>query len=457
MAISSLGLGSGVLTQDVLDKLRKADEAGRITPIDKELKTLNTQKSEFSVLDATMTNFSDAVNELKAKTLYDERQATVTGTSVSVTADANSDVQDFTLNVTQLATKQIEESGSYGATTDTIASDTGNLTLSVGSSDFTINYDSTTTLEDLKKSINDIAGQKVNATIVQIASGDYRLFLNSVDTGSNQDISITDNSGNLSGTQLTDDLSSVQDGVDATFDFNGQAITRHSNQVDDLITGYHITLKEVGSSDVSVQQNRDAILKRVDSFIEKYNAAMTELDKVTKNSTNADERGVFSSESGISGMQDAIRNAMDTIGGGVGTIYDYGFDIDKDGKMSIDKTVFNKKLDENAGNVEVFFSGGSFDNGDGTTTTIDGAFTDLSTITESYTGYGKILDSFSKNLDASQTTLQERRTTTMERLNNKYETLQKQWGAYDALIARLNSSANAFIQMVNAQNNSQKN
>lgn len=456
MAISSLGLGSGVLTQDVLDQLRAADEAARVTPLETRLLSLQNQQAEFNVLDATMTNFIDSIGELKAPTLYDERTVNVTGTSVTMTASANSDMQSFTLNVTQLATKQIEQSGSFTSSSDAglVATAAGSLNLNINGTDYTINYDETMSLDDLKKEINNVAGADVNATIVQVASGDFRLFLNSVNTGSNQDITITDTSGNLAGTQLTSGLTAVQTGLDAEFEFNGQAIVRNSNEIDDLVAGYDITLQEVGSSTVSVEQNRDEIMMRIDSFVEKYNAAMTYLTKVTKNSPEESERGLFATNSTVKSMQNMIRNMMDTVGGGVSNLYEFGFDIDKDGKMTVDKTVLNEKLDTNAANVEIFFSGGDYDNGDGTTTAVDGAFTELFNFVENYTGYGKSIDNLKTSIGDSISSLEKRKADAIERLDNKYSTLVQQWGAYDSLIAKFTNSANAFIMMVNAESSS---
>jgi len=451
MAISSLGVGSGILTQDVLDQLREADEASLIRPIDYSIANENDKKDAYGVLDASMKNLTDAVNELKTPLLFDERSVEISGASVSVSADANSDVQEFTLDVTQLATKQIEESGTFSATTDTIAIAAGSLNLNIDGVDFTIDYDDTTTLDDLKASINDIAGDKVSATIVQISDGDFRLFLNSVDTGSTQDITLTDNSGNLSGTQLTDDMTAVQTGVDAEFTFNGQAITRSSNQVDDLITGYKITLEEVGSSDVDVAQNRENILSRIDSFVEKYNSAITELSKLTKSSTDSSERGIFSGESTIKSLQATIQNMIGSVGGGVGTLYDYGFDVDKDGKMTIDKTALDAKLDDDPKNVEAFFSGGDYTNDDGTTTTLTGAFGEMSTSVSSYTDYNGMLDQYKTSITDQISELEDRKTTMTERLDSKYATLQKQWAAYDITINRLNSASSMFVELANAQ------
>ncbi len=449
MGISALGTGSSILTQDLLDQLKEADEAAQIQPIDLELANEKDKVVEYDVIDAYMTNLNDAIDELKTPALFDERSTTVTGTSVEITADANSDLQDFTLDVTQLATKQIEESGSYGSTTDTIATAAGNMNLNIDGMDFTIDYDATTTLEDLKNSINDVAGDKVNATIVQVGTNDFRLFLNSADTGSTQDITITDNSGNLSGTQLTTDLTAVQTGVDAEFTFNGQAITRTSNNVDDLIVGYNITLKEVGVSEVSVTQNRDNITEKIDNFIEHYNATMDELNRATKNSTDAETRGIFAGESTMKAMQRDLRNMMDSVGGGVGTLYDYGFDIDKDGKLSIDKSVFNDKMDENPSNVEAFFSGGDFQNADGSITTVEGAFTEMSSTVTGYTRYNGALDNYKTYLDEGISSLEERKITTQERLDAKYEIMKQQYAAYDAMIASFNNSAAAFTEMQN--------
>ena len=456
MGISSLGVGSSILTQDVLDQLRKADETSIIRPITLNIANEKDKQSALDVIDANMKNLSDSIDELKNATLFDERSVSVSGSSVEVTADANSDEQEFTLNVLNLATKEIDQSGSFGAKTDTIASAAGSLNLNINGKDFTIDYDATTTLDDLKRSINDVAGQDIDATIVQVASGDFRLFLSSANTGANQDITITDNSGNLSGTQLTDDKTTVQDGVDAQFEFNSQLITRHSNEVTDLITGYDITLKEVGSSNVSVAQDREGIMGKIDSFVEKYNSAIDELTKVTKSSTDSKERGIFSSSSTIKGMLSTIQNMIGSVGGSVGTMYDFGFDVDKEGKLSVDKSVLNAKLDDNAANVEAFFTGGEYENSDGTTTTLTGAFVEMATSLGEYTDYNGNLDQFQTSINERIASLEDSKTKATERLDSKYEILKKKYAAYDAMIAKLNNASNTFIQMANAQTAAQK-
>jgi len=457
MAISSLGVGSGILTQDLLDQLREADEASLIRPIDLKIANEKDKQNAYDVLEANIKNLKDSINELKTPLLYDERSVEVVGSSVTVEADANSDIQEFTLDVIQLATKQIEESGQFNSSTDTIASGAGSLNLNIDGEDFTIDYTDTTTLEELKKSINDIAGDKVSATIVQIGTDDYRLFLNSTGTGAAQDITITDNDGNLSGTQLTDNLTAVQEGVDAEFTFNNQTITRSSNKVDDLITGYHITLQETGISQVNVKQDRENILNRINSFVEKYNAAITELNKLTKSSTESDERGIFSADSTIKSLKSTLEDMIGSVGGGVGSLYDYGFDVDRDGKMSFDQSSFEEKLDENPKNVEAFFSGGDYTKADGSVVTLTGAFGEMYEKIDAYIGTNGILDQFQSSLSSAISELEERRMSMAERLDDKYNTLQKQWSAYDAMINKLNSASAMFVELANAQAAAQNN
>lgn len=451
MGISSLGVGSSILTQDVLDQLREADNAKFVQPIELELASENDKKNALELVDANMTNLIDSIEAIGTSTLYDERLATVTGTSVSVSADANTDLQSFTLNVTRLATKQIEQSGSFTATTETIANAAGSMNLNIDGQDFTINYDENTTLDGLKDLINEVAGDKVNATIVQVSSGDFRLFLSSVDTGSTQDITITDSSANLKDTRLTTSLSAIQTGLDANFTFNGQAIVRSSNNITDLVTGLDITLKEVGSSTVDITQDRDEIMTKIDSFVEKYNAAISELGRVTKQSVESSERGIFSSESTIKGMKRALEDMFATVGGGVGTMSEYGFDISEDGVMSIDKDVLNSKMDENPQNVEAFFAGGTFTKADLTTVEVTGIFNEMSTIVGAYTDYNATLDQYKESLTSSISSLEERKSITTERLDARYEILKKQYAAYDLMIAKLNNASSMFVEMANTQ------
>ncbi len=453
MGISSLGVGSNILTQSVLDQLRAADESQRITPLTLNIANENDKSAARDVLDAAMVNFRDAANELKSTTLFDARKTDVTGTSVSITAAAGSDIQDFTLNVTQLAKKQINESGSYSADSALIATGTGTLDLTIGASTYSINYDATSTLKDLKNSINKIAGTDVNASVVQVTTGDFRLFLSAANEGLSQSISITDTSGLLkSGAQLTS-LSTIQAGKDATFDFNGQAITRSSNSITDLVSGYTVSLKELGSSTVSVSQDRTDLETRVDSFVSQYNAVVSEISKQTKSSTDSTVRGIFSGDSIVKSMKTTLENMFGSISNAGGNLQDYGFSVDRSSVMSVDKTVLNAKIDANPNNVKAFFSGGDYTSATGTVTTLTGAFSSYYTTANSFTKINGDLDQVKNSISENLTNYNDRKASATKRLDAKYAILKRKYTAFNTLINKFNSASNIFTQLASTKTN----
>lgn len=200
--INSLGAGSGVLTSDIIDKLKANDVANIITPIDAKI-TLQKQKdSALSLLSSLLTTFQTSASTLNNDTLYQKRNTSGNTASVSVTADTGVAVQSFSITNTQLALKNVKESGSFSATSSTISSGAGTAKISIGTNSYDISYTATTTLAEFKDSINNIAGAGVKASTLQVGTNDYRLILTSAQTGATQAISISDSSGGTLNTSL---------------------------------------------------------------------------------------------------------------------------------------------------------------------------------------------------------------------------------------------------------------
>lgn len=456
MAISSLGAGAGILTQDLLDQLREADEAQYIRPLDTRKAAETAKQDAFNIIEAYMDNVESSLNTLTEYGVFESRTASSSTESVAtVTAADSSDIQDFSLEVLNLATKEIVQSAPLAFVTkeSTIATGTGQMKLTVGSSTFTIDYSSSTTLEGLKDLINEAAGDSVSATIVQVADGDYRLFLSAKESGLGQDISITDvvGAGEALSTALTTGIVNVQDAVDAQFKYNGQTIIRSSNVVDDLLSGVTITLKEAGTTNISVEQNRENIASKIENFISKYNSALYQLNKDTKSSENASERGVFSSESTIKNMKSDLINMLGRVGEGVGRLQDYGIEVADDGSLSLDTSKLNEMLDANPSNVQAFFAGGTFTKSDGSEVTLEGAFVQMEEDVLKYTKYNAGLDQYENLIKSRLESLTEQRTKAMERLTAKYDIMAKQFTAYDSMITQFNSISTMFTNMVNAE------
>jgi len=193
MSVSSLGAGTGILTQTVIDQLKAADTASTITPIEKKI-TLQQQKSQaLSLLDSLFTTFKTGVSALNDSSLYQKR--TVSGSvdnEITVTADAGVAVQSFSLSDTQLALKNVQQSGRFASKSSYVSTGSGTMSLSLDGKTYDINYTSTTTLEDLASAINDKAGSVMKASTLQVGENDYRLILTSNNTGASQNITISD-------------------------------------------------------------------------------------------------------------------------------------------------------------------------------------------------------------------------------------------------------------------------
>ncbi len=196
MGISSLGAGSGILTQDILDQLKAADKAQFIDPLDSKISKQDKLSSAFKVIDAHVESVYQSLKSVTEYGVFEARTTSVGDDSIiEVSAIENSDIQDFSIEVLNLASKEIEQSGSFSSKDALIASASGSFELKVGTTDsetFSIDYDATTTLNDLKELINKEANGSVSATIVQIADDDFRLMLSSNETGTDHDITITD-------------------------------------------------------------------------------------------------------------------------------------------------------------------------------------------------------------------------------------------------------------------------
>ncbi len=207
-ALSSLGMGSGVLTSSVIDQLKTNDTNLIIAPIDKKISTNTQKQASMTQLGSLATSLTSSVSSLESSTLYQKRTVAGSNDNVSVTADPGVAIQDFTVSDVKMATASVLQSGSFSDSTNKIASDSGKLNFNVNGTDYTIAYDSSMSYDDLKTKINDVAGTNVKASILQTSDTGYSLIINSKNTGTAQQVTLTDLSGKLNSTLKSDSIMS---------------------------------------------------------------------------------------------------------------------------------------------------------------------------------------------------------------------------------------------------------
>ncbi len=171
-SISSLGIGSGVLTADVIDQLKEADSSRIITPIENKITINNQQQDAEELLTSLMTSFKASASALSYDTVFDNKTVDIDG-KAEITVDAGANVESFTLETVTLAKKDITKLGAVASKITDITSVDGTLDIKIGfdplnpDKTLSINYTAGMSLEDLSQAITDEAGDDVSASILQ--------------------------------------------------------------------------------------------------------------------------------------------------------------------------------------------------------------------------------------------------------------------------------------------------
>jgi flagellar hook-associated protein 2 len=184
--LSSLGIGSGVLNYDVIDKLKKADESVMVKPLEEKLDLLKKKENALSQFVTIGSTVKTDTLDLADGTLFAKVSANVNGSSVNVTANDGVKPQTFDINVNQLAQNDVYQSKGF-ASKDSSINSSGNdqkISIGIGDSITTITLHSGATFNDLKEAINN-ANAGVTASIIDTGIGDnpYKLVLKANDTG----------------------------------------------------------------------------------------------------------------------------------------------------------------------------------------------------------------------------------------------------------------------------------
>lgn len=196
--LSSLGLGSEVLNQETLEKLKNADISAKVKPYETKIETNTTKQKALTELTTKLAAFQSAVSSLGDSTAFGKRKVTpsVTGDSAAATLTASNgvSVQNLSVKVEKIAQKDVFQSGGITKDTDrvlTTGQNPASFTIMQNGKEYTIKVETSTTYADLADKINSATGGKVIAKIVSTGEKGtpYRFTLSSKETGADNAIS----------------------------------------------------------------------------------------------------------------------------------------------------------------------------------------------------------------------------------------------------------------------------
>lgn len=205
MAISSLGIGSGLDVSTIISKLMQIEQQPLVQLQSKEA-SYQSKISALGTLQGAVSSLNTAVATLKTKssetatTKFSTFKASVGDSSATATATTSAVAGSYAFEVKQLATthritttafSHTLESGSYATENDYISSSDGTLTITVDGTTKEVDITAdTTTLSDLASSITGV-GVGITATVEDDGGGGKKLVMVSNASGAAGKINIT--------------------------------------------------------------------------------------------------------------------------------------------------------------------------------------------------------------------------------------------------------------------------
>ncbi|EHP2175757.1 flagellar filament capping protein FliD [Campylobacter lari] len=223
-SLGSLGIGSGVLTSDTLNKLKEAEMNANLSLYNSQLETNSSRQKDLAELEAKLLAFQIAVNSLGDASQFNQKKVSpsVSGDSAaaSLTVGSLSDLKNMNVVVDQLAQKDVYQSNGFKDKTDSVMKSLGltgtkaSFTITQNGKNYKIDIDQSTTVSQLAEKINGISGGKIEAKIVNTGdkNNPYRLVVQSTETGAQNNISFSGDEDLLKGLGWELDKNSISAG-----------------------------------------------------------------------------------------------------------------------------------------------------------------------------------------------------------------------------------------------------
>ncbi|WP_029653253.1 flagellar filament capping protein FliD [Marinobacter daepoensis] len=374
--ISSLGIGSGVLTSDLVDQLVAAERKPADIRLTQKTERAEAMLSAYGRLRSAITELRLPMRQLSAADNLKVFSASSSNENIGVSVDsATASRGTYSLDVTSLAAAQALASRDVFADRDTAPVGEGSLTFSVGDKTTTITIDSSNnSLQGLANAIND-SDAGVSAGVIDTGSG-FQLVLSADETGTANAVSITANdsdNNNEDGAGLSrfafnagmNTGAGFEETIaasDAVMKINGIEVIRATNNFENVIDGLSFDIKEVGTSSVKVTQDFAAVADRVQGFVDKYNALQSTISGLAGYNAETEVAGLLNGDGTVRALQSQMRQILTGVIPGlenasVRSLADVGISTDpKTGALEFDREEFEAQLKSNPDDVTALFA-----------------------------------------------------------------------------------------------------
>ena len=366
--LSSLNIGSGLNSTEIIDAIVEAERAPKASIIENSETAKNLQISSLGLVKSDVESFQTNIALSQGVTGISVNN---TGASSSIVITDPGSISEFsnTLEISQLATSHTLVFGDYSTQDFDIGQGTISFAFGTWDSDgdFTANADRTATvvtinstndtLSGLRDAIND-ANIQISASIIETSDSTYSLVLKSREGADHAiQMTVTEDSSDtgLSSFSYTSVSASTETiaASDATLELDGVSITRDTNTITDLIPGASLTLASTTSSaeTISASYDTDLALLALEAVIENFNTLQSSLTSLYSRGLDGAEAGGLAGDPLIRSMISQFRNYTTTAIEGFGdtSIYptEFGVTTNQDGTLSVDEDTFTSMYESN--------------------------------------------------------------------------------------------------------------
>jgi len=288
------GLGNGTDFSKIIDQLKSIEEIPqkRLT-----LWQADWQKRQdaFGELRTEIAAFKDIVDSMNTMSKFLVKTPSSSSETVaSATTDASVLEGSYKIEVNRLATSSIWTYNTAFAAKTTKVNDSGSdqqFVYTYKGTTRTINVPSGTTVDGLKNLINnDPQNPGVKAMLVQNGTG-YTFQFRGMDLGATASLSVGAGT-NVTGISSAPANWTVQANQNAQYRVNGWPATTWlestSNTLTGAVEGMTITLKDTGTTQISVATDIEKIKENVKAFVDGMNAIRSKIKEQTSVNSSKD-------------------------------------------------------------------------------------------------------------------------------------------------------------------------
>ncbi len=309
------GLASGLDIDSIIEQMMVLERRPLDLMQQRQLE-LEAQKGAWRDVNTRLRNLADKFGSLKLQATYLAKSAESSNQDVlTATASHNAGMGSYKIEVERLATGVVKHSEAVSEGATKPLSVTGSVIISTGAGEdvqqWAIDVGLNDSLNDIVHKINSFKNDADKVAPVNASVVANRLVLSSkaTGTGSNFDVSLT---GDL-GTKLSGFVQVPEGGLDAKLRINGVEVTSSSNTLTDIIQGVTVSLKDVGTTTLTVAQDTKQVVDAVQAFVDQYNSTLDFINDKLQCKIESDPnsvQGTLSADTTLMRLQSSLRNMV---------------------------------------------------------------------------------------------------------------------------------------------------